>query len=173
MKARSVSVRRPLIDARALLWIGGLAAALVATRAALRGIHVPGHAALPALFVLVLAASKVRAPGAALVVALPAWAAASSGWIGGPGGATALLLAAASVEGASFLMPGFTGRPLACAAAGALAGSLRILPDLPMVLGALPDPGAPALVSLLGYAIFGALGAALVPLLTRARESRF
>lgn len=167
MKARAESLHRPHVDARAWLWIGGLAAVLLAARAALHGIHVPGHNALPALSILVLAVSRVRAPGAALAVALPAWAAGSAGWIGDAGGATALLLAAACVEIAARLAPGFSERALACAAVGAVAGALRFLPDLPMWLGALPDPGAPALLSVVSHAGFGALGAALVPFLTR------
>ncbi|HSJ97209.1 MAG TPA: hypothetical protein VLC53_09050, partial [Myxococcota bacterium] len=40
MSAGSLSAGR-LPGSRALLWIGGLAAALVAARAALRGLHVP------------------------------------------------------------------------------------------------------------------------------------
>jgi hypothetical protein len=164
--------------APALLWIGGLGAALVVARAGLRGIHVPGHAALPALFALVLAAARVRVPGAALAVALPAWAGSAFGVVAGPGGAASLLLAALAVEVAVLLAPGFPGSIAACAAVGAAAGALRFLPDLPVLLagiggfgaggpGGLADAGAPALLSVAGHALFGALGAALVPLLLR------
>jgi hypothetical protein len=169
MNAGSLPVGRPRLDARALLWIGGLAAALVVARAALRGIHVPGHAALPALFLLVLGASRVRVPGAALAIALPAGAGAALGLLAGPGGVASLLLAALAVDAAALLAPGFSRSAAACAGVGALAGALRFVPDLPALVGGLPDPGAPALLSIAAHAAFGALGAALVPLVSRRR----
>jgi hypothetical protein len=188
MRAGSLSAGRARGLAPALLWIGGLGAALVVARAALRGIHVPGHAALPALFALVLAAARVRVPGAALAVALPAWAGSALGLLAGPGGAASLLLAALAVEVAAFLAPGFARSVAASAAVGAAAGALRFVPDLPVLLGGiggiggiggfggLPDTGAPVLLSVAGHALFGALGAALVPLLfyrfDRSRRSR-
>ena len=171
MSVGSPPLARPRLDARALLWIGGLAVALVVARAALRGIHVPGHAALPALFLLVLGADRVRVPGAALAIALPAWAGASLGLLAGPGGAASPPLAALAVEAAARLAPGFFGRVAACAIVGALAGSLRFVADLPVLLGGLPDAGAPSLLSIAGHAAFGALGAALVPLSTRRGSS--
>jgi hypothetical protein len=170
MSAGSLPVGRPRLDARALLWVGGLAAALVAARAALRGIHVPGHAALPALFLMVTAAARVRVPGAALAVALPAAAGAALGVLAGPGGVASLLLAALVVDAASWLRPRFVASAAACAGVGALAGALRLVPDLPLLLGGLPDLGAPAWLSIAAHAGFGALGAALVPLASRTRR---
>lgn len=170
MNAGSLAVGRSRQGARALRWIGALAAALVVARAALRGLHVPGHAALPALYLLVLGASRARAPGAALAIALPACAGVALGLLAGPGGVASLLLAALAVETAAFLAPAFVRSVAACAGVGALAGALRFVADLPALLGALPDPGAPALLSIAAHAAFGALGAALVPLATRRRD---
>jgi hypothetical protein len=160
----------PRADARTLLVLFGLAAALVMARAALRGLHLPGHAALPALFVLVLARASAGRSGAAAAVAAPAFVLSSSGLAAAPGGAASLALAVLVVEVAGALVPSFVTRMLACAAVGALAGAARLLVDLPALAVGAPDPGAPALLSAAAHAAFGALGAALVPLLGGRRR---
>ena len=171
MSAGSLPAARARLDARALFWIGGLGIALLLARAAARGLHLPGHAALPTLFLLVLGVTRVQRPGAALAVALPALAGASLGLAAGPGGAPTLLLAALAVETAAWLAPGFVASAWACAAVGALAGALRVVPALPVLLAGLPEAGAPLWLSVAGHAAFGALGAALVPLSTRRGSS--
>lgn len=172
MSAEVLALRSPRLDRRTLAWVGGLALALLAVRAALRGIHVPGHAALPALGAFVLAQERLRVQGAALAVALSAGALGALGGFGSVGAFASWLLAALVVDAAAWRSPDFASRLVTCALIGALAGSLRILLDLPVLFSGAADLGAPALLSLAGHAGFGALGAALVPLLRRRSSDR-
>jgi hypothetical protein len=163
----------PRSAARDALLLVRLGAALLGVRTALRGVGIPGHAAAPALFFLVLGRSLVPRRGAALAVAATTGLASALGVAGGPGGAAALLLAAAVVDGAGLLRPDFVTSLPACAGIGALAGAARLLPALAMVAaGGLHAGGAPPVLSGLAHAAFGALGATLVPLVRGRRSGR-
>jgi hypothetical protein len=168
MSAGTSVAARPLSATLALL--GACAAGLLIARLVTEDIHVPGHSALPALFFLVYAAKRVPQSGAAAAVALPAAAAAQLGFVGGAGGVASLLSLAALVEGARLLKPDFAGSVAACAVVGLLAGAARFATQaVPLALG-LPDTGAPALASVIGFAVFGTIGAVLVPLADSLRE---
>lgn len=157
----SVAVRT---RARDLATLGFCAAALLVVRSITEDVHVPGHSALPAMLAFVYASRRVALPGAAAAVALPSIAAAQLGFVGGAGGAASLFSLAALVELARFVKPGFARSVAACAAVGALAGLARFATQaVPLALG-IPDTGAPALASVIGFAMFGAAGATLVPL---------
>jgi hypothetical protein len=152
--------------------LGICAAGLLVVRLVSEDIHVPGHSALPALFFLVYGAKRVPHIGAAVAVAFPAAAAAQLGFVGGAGGVASLLALAALVEAARLLKPDFAHSFPACVMVGLLAGAARFVTQLvPLALG-IPDTGAPALVSALGFAAFGAMGAALVPLASSLRGAR-
>jgi hypothetical protein len=168
MSAGASVATRPL--SQTLLVLGSCAAGLLIARMASRGIHVPGHSALPAMFFLVYAAKRVPRAGVAAAVALPTVAGAQLGIAGDAGGAATLLSFAALVEAARFWKPAFVGSVVACAVVGLLAGAARLATQaVPLALG-VPDTGAPALASLLGHAAFGAAGAALVPLADALRH---
>jgi hypothetical protein len=170
MSAGDTAVARPI--GRDLVTIGACAAGLLLVRFVTEDIHVPGHSALPAMFFLVAAAKRVARTGAAVAVALPAALAAQVGFVGGAGGVASLLSLAALVEAARFLKPGFSASFGACAVVGLLAGAARFATQaVPLALG-LPDNGAPALASVIGFATFGCLGAVLVPGIEAARAAR-
>jgi len=170
MTAGANAIARPL--GAQLSVVGACALGLLVARLASRGIHVPGHAALPALFFLVYAAKRVPRTGAAGATALPTIAASLLGFAGDAGGAATLLAIAGVVEAAAFLAPGFATRLVPCLIVGLVAGAARIATQaIPLALGQ-PDLGAPALASALGYALFGALGAALVPAVDSLRARR-
>lgn len=156
----SVAASRPF-GRRALLTLAAFAAGLLLARAALRGIHVPGHTALPALFFLVLAVQRVRRTGAAVIAAAPTMLASQLGLVGDAGGAATLALTACLVEAAAVLAPRFSERVFTCALVGLGAGVARLVPQLVAQLAGVPDTGAPLPASIAGYAAFGALGAAL------------
>jgi hypothetical protein len=170
MSAGTPVAARPLSATLALLGI--CAAGLLLVRFVTEDIHVPGHSALPALFFLVYAAKRVPHSGAAGAVALPTIVAAQLGFVGGAGGVASMLSIAALVEGARLVKPDFASSVAACAVVGLLAGAARLATQLvPLALG-LPDTGAPALASVLGFAAFGAIGAVLVPLADSRRGAR-
>lgn len=170
MSAETSVAARPLSSSLVLL--GLCAAGLLLARAVTEDIHVPGHSALPALFFYVYAAKRVPHTGAALAVALPAAAASQVGFVGGVGGVASLLALAALVEAARLLKPDFARSLAACVAVGVLAGAARFATQaVPLALG-VPDTGAPAFASVLGFAIFGAIGASLVPLADSLRGGR-
>jgi hypothetical protein len=163
------------LGVRRLALLGGLALGLVAVRAVLREVHVPGHVALPTLFSLVLA--RFVAPGvpaASGVAATAGLLGAGLGLGGGVGGVVTPLLAGAVVDAAGRCAPPLFSHVLTLALLGAAAGFTRFVPALLVGAGTGSSDAlvAHAALAALPHAAFGALGAALAPAVLRARGRR-
>jgi hypothetical protein len=164
------------LGVRRLVLLGGLALGLVAVRAVLRDVHVPGHVALPTLFSLVLA--RFVAPGvpaASGVAATSGLLGAGLGMGGGVGGVVTPLLAGAVVDAAGRWARPLFSHVVTLALLGAVAGFTRFVPALAVDAFAGPSVAAVvthAALAALPHAAFGALGAALAPAVLRARGRR-
>jgi hypothetical protein len=160
----------PRLDVRQLAALGTIALGLVAVRAALREVHVPGHVALPTLFSLVLARSVAPGVPAATGVAATAGLVGAGFGMGlGIGGALTPLLAAAVVDAAGRFARPLFDRVATLALLGAVAAATRCVPAL-FVEAAASGSLAAALWTALPHAAFGALGAPLA--LAVARQPR-
>ena len=157
----------PRLGARQLAALGAIALGLVAVRAALREVHVPGHVALPTLFSLVLARRVAPGVPAATGVAATAGLVGAGFGMGlGVGGALTPLLAAAVVDAAGRFARSLFDRVATLALLGAVAAATRCVPAL-FVESAASGSLAAALWTALPHAAFGALGAPLALVVLR------
>lgn len=164
------------LGVRRLLLLGGITLGLVAVRAALRDVHVPGHVALPTLFSLVLARLVAAGlPAATVVAAGSGVLGAGVGLGGGVSGVLTPLLAGGVVDAAGRFAKPLFSNVVTLALLGAVAGFTRFVPALVAALvaaGSLDAITAQAALKALPHAAFGALGAALAPAALRAGGRR-